>query len=164
MSSRQIEKRGLSIGQMAARTGLAASAIRYYEEQGLITPFRLSSGQRRYDRADLRRLSFVMIAQDLGFPLKRIREVLAGLPSGRTPDKSDWARISTGFKSELEDRIAQMQSLRDRLDSCIGCGCLSLKACALYNPRDRIRNRGAGPRYLLGDSADDLDDPARDPA
>lgn len=157
MPSRQIEKRGLSIGQMAARTGLAQSAIRYYEDKGLITPFRLSSGQRRYDRADLRRLSFIMIAQDLGFPLRRIRDVLAGLPSGRTPDKSDWARISTGFKAELDARIDQMQALRDRLDSCIGCGCLSLKACALYNPRDRARSRGAGPRYLLGDSATELD-------
>ncbi len=154
LKTRRIDKRGLTIGQMSERTGLAPSAIRFYEEQGLVRPFRTDSGQRRFDRADLRRLSFVMISQGLGFSISQIREALAKLPENRTPTKADWTRLSKDFRQELDARIAQMQSLRDRLDGCIGCGCLSLKTCSLYNPRDRARQKGAGPRYVMGDSPD----------
>jgi MerR family redox-sensitive transcriptional activator SoxR len=143
--------RGLTIGELADRTGLAASAIRYYEAQGLIRPWRNAGGQRRFDRADLRRLSFVMITQQFGFSLPQIRAELDRLPAGRTPTKADWARISRGFRAALDEKIAGLERLRDNLDSCIGCGCLSLRACALYNPGDRALSRGTGPRYLLGD-------------
>ena len=144
-------KGGLTIGQLAARTGLAVSAIRFYEEKGLVNPDRSETGQRRYEGADIRRLSFVMISQKLGFSLAEIQKLFRGLPDGRTPTKSDWTRISKSFRTSLDARIHQMELLRDKLDGCIGCGCLSLTACALYNPDDRIGDRGAGPRYLLGD-------------
>ena len=143
---------GLSIGALAGRTGLAVSAIRYYEAQGLIRPWRNAGGQRRFERADLRRLSFVMIAQQFGFTLPQIKAELDRLPGARTPTKSDWARISEGFRAALDARIATLTKLRDNLDGCIGCGCLSLEACALYNPTDRAAQNGQGPRYLMGDS------------
>jgi MerR family redox-sensitive transcriptional activator SoxR len=143
---------GLSIGALAARTGLAVSAIRYYEAQGLIRPWRNAGGQRRFERADLRRLSFVMIAQQFGFTLPQIKQELDRLPGGRTPTKADWAKISEGFRTALDARIATLTKLRDNLDGCIGCGCLSLEACALYNPTDRAAKHGQGPRYLMGDS------------
>jgi MerR family redox-sensitive transcriptional activator SoxR len=146
--------RGLTIGYVARRTGLATSAIRYYEDEGLVTPDRNASGHRRYERADLRRLSFVMISQQLGFSISEIREALSTLPQGRTPTKSDWARISQQFGQVLDTRISTMQALRARLDGCIGCGCLSLKTCKLYNPDDRISAQGVGPRYLLGDTSE----------
>ncbi|QUJ75569.1 redox-sensitive transcriptional activator SoxR [Sulfitobacter albidus] len=142
---------GLSIGALAARTGLAVSAIRYYEAQGLISPWRNAGGQRRFARADLRRLSFVMIAQQFGFTLPEIRAQLDLLPDGRTPTKADWGRISTAFRDHLDARIETLTRLRDNLDGCIGCGCLSLEACALYNPGDGARSKGQGPRYLMGD-------------
>lgn len=151
MSGKRLANRGLSIGYVARRTGLATSAIRYYEEQGLVTPDRSASGHRRFERSDLRRLSFVMISQQLGFTIAEIRAALATLPEHRTPTKSDWARISGSFGQVLDERIATMQQLRARLDGCIGCGCLSLKTCALHNPKDRAGAHGAGPRYLLGD-------------
>ena len=154
MNNSRLENRGLTIGQVSDRTGLATSAIRYYEEQGLVAPWRNESGQRRFERADIRRLSFVMISQGLGFSIAEIRDALTQLPNHRVPSKADWARISKRFGAVLDDRIAQMQALRARLDGCIGCGCLSLKTCALYNPRDRIRHRGAGPRYLMGDNSE----------
>ncbi|MCT8160595.1 redox-sensitive transcriptional activator SoxR [Pseudoruegeria sp. SHC-113] len=157
MENSGVQARGLTIGEMAARTGLATSAIRHYESQGLVTPFRNASGQRRFARADIRRLSFVMITQGLGFSLAEIRAALATLPPHRAPNKADWARLSRGFAKELDARIAQMEALRERLDGCIGCGCLSLTDCALYNPKDRIKAKGAGPRYLMGNSARDLD-------
>ncbi len=147
---------GLTIGQIADRTGLAPSAIRYYEEEGIVHPHRTDTGQRRYERADIRRLSFVMISQSLGFSISEIRDALNSLPSHRTPSKSDWQAISEKFRTDLDARIAQMTKLRDRLDGCIGCGCLSLSNCKLYNPEDRARTRGAGPRYLLGDTPSDL--------
>lgn len=143
---------GLTIGALAARTGLAVSAIRYYEEQGLIRPWRNSGGQRRFERSDLRRLSFVMIAQQFGFTLPQIKAELDKLPGGRTPTKADWAKISRGFRETLDAKIETLTRLRDRLDGCIGCGCLSLPSCALYNPVDRAAKRGPGPRYLMGDS------------
>lgn len=147
-------KDGLTIGELAARTGLAVSAIRYYEAQGLIRPWRNPGGQRRFQRADLRRLSFVMIAQQFGFSLPEIRDMLDRLPGGRTPNASDWARISTEFRDVLDARIETLQKLRDNLDGCIGCGCLSLPKCRLYNPEDRAAAKGEGPRYLMGDRPD----------
>lgn len=142
----------LTIGQVAKRTGLSVSAIRFYETQGLVTPLRNAGGQRRFLPSDIRRLSFVLIAQQLGFPLEEISARLKGLPEGRTPNKRDWARISRAFRQTLQDRIDIMTRMRDRLDGCIGCGCLSLANCALYNADDRARRFGAGPRYLLGDA------------
>ncbi len=139
----------ISIGQIAERTGLSVSAIRYYEETGLVTPVRTGGGQRRFLRSDIRRLSFVLIAQQLGFSLDEIRERLAALPAGRTPTQRDWAKISRAFRNVLDARIDVLTRTRDRLDGCIGCGCLSLANCALYNPEDRAARRGAGPRYLL---------------
>lgn len=143
--------KGLSIGALADRTGLAVSAIRYYESQGLIAPWRNDGGQRRFERADIRRLSFVMIAQKFGFTLPEIRALLDQLPGGRTPTPKDWAAISETFRTHLDARIETLQKLRDNLDGCIGCGCLSLPKCKLYNPDDRANARGAGPRYLMGD-------------
>lgn len=142
----------ITIGTLAHRTGLAHSAIRYYESERLIHPERTASGQRRFLRSDIRRLSFVMIAQKLGFPLARIRELLETLPERRTPNAQDWHRISTEIRGELDQRIAQLTALREKLDGCIGCGCLSLDRCALYNPDDTAANKGQGPRYLMGDS------------
>ena len=147
---------GLTIGAISQRTGLAVSAIRYYEAQGLVTPWRNAGGQRRFDRADIRRLSFVMIAQQFGFSLPQIKAELDVLPKGRTPTKADWAKISAGFREELDQRIDSLTRMRDTLDSCIGCGCLSLKACALYNPKDKASVRGSGPRYLMGDRSDEI--------
>jgi len=143
----------ISIGTLAGRTGLAVSAIRYYETQGLVAPERNAGGQRRFLRSDIRRLSFVMIAQKFGFTLDRIREVLPRLPAGRTPTAKDWAGISQDFRAELDEQIEALTRLRDKLDGCIGCGCLSLDRCALYNPDDVAAEKGAGPRYLLGDEA-----------
>ncbi|UWQ50482.1 redox-sensitive transcriptional activator SoxR [Leisingera caerulea] len=142
---------GISIGYLAERTGLAVSAIRYYEAQGLVEPWRNAGGQRRFHRADIRRLSFVMIAQQFGFSLPEIRGFLKSLPGSRTPTKADWARISDTFRSHLDQRIETLVKLRDNLDGCIGCGCLSLPNCKLYNPEDRAAQKGQGPRYLMGD-------------
>ncbi len=144
-------QQGISIGQLARRTGLSVSAIRFYEEKGLVHPERNAGGQRRYAGGDIRRLSFVMISQQLGFSLARIAALLDDLPRGRPPTRADWARISRRFRADIDTRIERLSALRDRLDGCIGCGCLSLKACALYNARDRARALGSGPRYLLGD-------------
>lgn len=143
---------GLPIGVLAVRTGLAVSAIRYYEAQGLIHPWRNAGGQRRFDRADLRRVSFVIIAQQFGFSLPQIKAELDKLPGGRTPTKADWTRISAGFRAALDAKIDDLTRLRDNLDGCIGCGCLSLRSCALYNPKDRAAQKGVGPRYLIGDT------------
>ncbi|WP_119166988.1 redox-sensitive transcriptional activator SoxR [Algihabitans albus] len=141
----------LSIGDLARRTGLSVSAIRFYETRGLVTPMRNAGGQRRFLRADVRRLSFVLIAQQLGFSIDQIHRQLNRLPEGRTPTAKDWARISRSFRQELDERIDALTRLRDNLDGCIGCGCLSLRKCALYNPLDRAGRRGSGPRYLMGD-------------
>jgi len=141
----------ISIGQLAGRTGIAVSAIRFYETQGLVSPERNAGDQRRFLRSDIRRLSFVQIAQQCGFSISQIREQLASLPNGRTPTKADWTKISRNFRAELDTRIETLTNLRNKLDGCIGCGCLSLKSCALYNQQDRAGNLGAGPRYLMGD-------------
>lgn len=144
-------ERGLSIGALAERTGLAVSAIRYYEAQGLLTAERNAGNQRRFARAAIRRLSFILIAQQFGVSLAEIRALLADLPEGRNPSPQDWRRISLAFRERLDQRIATLTRLRDDLDGCIGCGCLSLPKCALYNPGDKAGERGAGPRYLMGD-------------
>ena len=139
----------LTIGELARRTGLSVSAIRFWEAKGLVEALRTRGGQRRFMRSDIRRLSFALIAQQLGFSLDAIGRELATLPHGRTPTQADWTRISHGFRRQLDDRIAAMERMRDRLDNCIGCGCLSLRKCALYNPDDRMAAEGPGPRYLV---------------
>lgn len=144
-------KRGLSIGDLAARTGLSVSAIRFYESKGLITPDRNDGNQRRYEGSDIRRLSFILIAQQMGLTIEQIKSVMASLPDGRTPTKADWSKISRTFRKTLDERIALMERMRDRLDGCIGCGCLSLKACSLYNPDDKAYRLGVGPRYVVSD-------------
>ncbi|MEL6694050.1 MAG: redox-sensitive transcriptional activator SoxR [Pseudomonadota bacterium] len=144
-------KRGLSIGDLAARTGLSVSAIRFYESKGLITPDRNEGNQRRYEGSDIRRLSFILIAQQMGLTIDQIKSVMESLPDGRTPTKADWSKISRTFRKTLDERIAMMERMRDRLDGCIGCGCLSLKACSLYNPDDKAYRLGVGPRYVVSD-------------
>jgi MerR family transcriptional regulator, redox-sensitive transcriptional activator SoxR len=144
----------MTIGDLAARTGLSVSAIRFYEARGLVEPFRSQGGQRRFLRSDIRRLSFIRIAQQLGLSIEGIAAELAKLPLGRTPNASDWKRISMEMRKLLDDRIAALTRTRDLLDGCIGCGCLSLRKCALYNPDDRAGKRGVGARYLLGDRAE----------
>jgi MerR family redox-sensitive transcriptional activator SoxR len=145
----------LPIGELARRTGIAVSAIRYYEEQGLIAPDRNAGGQRRFLRSDMRRLSFILIAQQFGFTLPQIREVLDKLPNGRTPNKADWTKIGETFRAELDAKIETLTELRNRLDKCVGCGCLSLTDCTLYNPQDRVAKKGTGPRYLMGDKPEE---------
>lgn len=143
----------ITIGDLAARAGVSVSAIRFYEARGLLHPFRNTGGQRRFLRSDIRRLSFILIAQQLGLSIEAIRAELAKLPDGRTPTARDWSRMSQDIRALIDDRIAILTRTRDLLDGCIGCGCLSLDRCALYNPEDRAAKRGAGPRYLLGDVA-----------
>ena len=147
----------LTIGQVARRTGLSVSAIRFYETAGLVTPTRNAGGQRRFVAADIRRLSFVLITQQLGFTLEEIRTALAGLPQERAPTRRDWERLAKRFRRTLDERIEMAMRLRERLDGCIGCGCLSLAKCELYNPADRAQRFGAGPRYLLGDPPNEAD-------
>ncbi len=139
----------LTIGELALRTGVSVSAIRFYESRGLIASLRSKGGQRRFLRAEIRRVSFVLIAQQMGMSIAAIGAELARLPAGRTPNQADWARISGAMRGLLDDRIAALVRTRDRLDGCIGCGCLSLDRCALYNPGDRAAARGAGARRLI---------------
>lgn len=139
----------LTIGDLARRTGLSVSAIRFYEEKGLVEPFRTSGNQRRYFRSDIRRLSFILIAQKLGLALTEIEVELKKLPQGRTPNARDWQAISGGIKRRIDSQIAALEKVREDLDGCIGCGCLSLKKCALYNADDKWGERGSGPRVLL---------------
>jgi MerR family transcriptional regulator, redox-sensitive transcriptional activator SoxR len=146
---------GLTIGDLSNRSGLAVSAIRFYETHGIVRPLRNQGGHRRYGKADLRRLSFTLIAQRLGFPLAEIAGHLAALPADRAPDRQDWERIATGFRTEIAGRIEALQRLSDKLDGCIGCGCLSLDKCSLYNPEDRAAQKGLGPRYLMDDRPED---------
>lgn len=148
----------LTIGQLAQRTGLSVSAIRFYEARGLVSAIRTSGNQRRFLRSDIRRLSFALIAQRLGLTVGEIEAELASLPQGRAPTQRDWAAISEQIRSRLDQRIEMLTRTRDQLDGCIGCGCLSLDRCALYNPGDRASAGGAGPRYLLGNRAADFGD------
>ena len=152
----RVEDELLPIGVVAERTGIAASALRYYEREGLIWSVRTDGGQRRYERDILRRLAFIRVAQTVGLGLEEIRTALATLPSERTPTKADWDRIARAWRPRLDDQIASLERLRDQLSDCIGCGCLSLRACALYNPEDGAARLGSGPRYLLGDRPTDL--------
>lgn len=144
----------MPIGELAKRAGIAASALRFYEEQQLLHSQRSDGGRRLYRRADLRRVAFIRVAQTLGLSLNEIRAALASLPESRTPTAADWNRLSRQWRPLLDARIAAMMRLRDQLDSCIGCGCLSMKKCGLYNPADIAAAEGPGPRYLLRDTGD----------
>jgi MerR family redox-sensitive transcriptional activator SoxR len=138
-----------TVGELSKRSGVAVSALHYYESRGLISAERSTGNQRRYARATLRRVAFIRAAQQLGLGLAEITTALQQLPEQRTPNKADWARLSANWRTELNQRIDALVALRDRLDGCIGCGCLSLKSCALYNPQDVCAQRGAGARRLL---------------
>lgn len=138
----------IGIGQLSQRSGVATSALRYYESLGLISSVRSAGGQRRFERAVLRRVAFIRSAQRVGLTLEEIAEALSTLPEGRTPTKADWSRLSRAWRPRIEEQIARLERLRDRLDSCIGCGCLSLRRCALSNPGDVVADRGVGAVYL----------------
>ncbi|MDY6996165.1 MAG: redox-sensitive transcriptional activator SoxR [Actinomycetota bacterium] len=138
----------LTPGEMSARSGVAISALHFYEREGLITSRRTSGNQRRYPRDMLRRVAFIRMSQRLGIPLTRIREAMATLPDDHVPTSKDWARLTAAWRADLDERIARLQRLRDNLTGCIGCGCLSLKACALANPGDILAQDGPGPVRL----------------
>jgi MerR family transcriptional regulator, redox-sensitive transcriptional activator SoxR len=141
-------RKELTVGEVAARSGVAVSAIHFYEAKGLIRSRRNPGNQRRYPREILRRVAVIKVAQRIGMPLVTIREALATLPRGRTPTAADWKRLSALWKRGLDDRIERLTRLRDSLTGCIGCGCLSLKVCPLRNPKDRLGGEGPGPRLL----------------
>jgi MerR family redox-sensitive transcriptional activator SoxR len=141
----------LTIGALSERTGVAHSALRFYEAEGLIHAARTDGGQRRYPRDILRRVSFIRIAQQVGLTLDEIRTALSSLPQKRTPNQKDWERLSASWRPRLDAQIAMLERLRDRLTGCIGCGCLSMQACRLLNPGDEAGGRGPGPRYVLDD-------------
>ena len=141
----------MTIGEAAERSGVATSALRFYEAEGLISSTRTEGNQRRFERASLRRVAVIRAGQAAGIPLVRIRVALDELPDERTPTDADWKRLAAAWKTDLDARIVQLESLRDRLASCIGCGCLSISNCALFNPDDLASGRGPGPRYLMGD-------------
>ncbi|GLZ45832.1 redox-sensitive transcriptional activator SoxR [Actinomycetospora sp. NBRC 106375] len=140
----------LSVGEVAERSGVAVSALHFYEREGLIHSRRTAGNQRRFRREVLRRLSFIRIAQRVGIPLAEIRSALDALPDGRTPTRQDWERLSAQWREELDDRIHRLQQLRDDFTGCIGCGCLSIDRCSLVNPGDRFGAEGPGPRRLVG--------------
>jgi MerR family redox-sensitive transcriptional activator SoxR len=141
----------LTITEVARRSGVASSALRFYESRGLIRSERAGSGHRRYPRSVLRRIAFVVFAQRVGLTLDEIAAELAKLPADRAPTKRDWSRLSRGWSARIDERIAELERLRAGLTECIGCGCLSLERCKLANPGDRAAQRGPGPRYWLGD-------------
>ena len=138
----------LTIGELSTRSGVAPSALRYYESLGLITSVRTTGNQRRYAQPTLRRVAFVRAAQQVGLSLDEISAALATLPAARTPTKADWARLSASWRQRLDDQIERIERLRDRLDGCIGCGCLSLRTCSLNNPGDVVAERGPGAAFL----------------
>ncbi len=138
----------LSVGEIAARSGVAVSAIHFYEAKGLIHSIRNAGNQRRFARAELRRVAIVKVAQSAGISLAEIREALSTLPTGRAVSARDWARLSRKWKEDLEERIHRLTALRDQLGSCIGCGCLSMGTCPLWNPHDRLGEEGPGPRLI----------------
>jgi len=148
----------MTIGAVAERTGLAVSAVRFYADEGLIASERAASGHRRFSRSVIRRISFIRICQKLGYSLEEITRQLSTLPDGRTPNERDWARLAAGFSTDIDQRIAELTQLRDTLSGCIGCGCLSLRHCIIWNPEDGAAALGDGPRYLLGDSSADVVD------
>lgn len=138
----------LTVGQVAERSGVAVSALHFYESKGLIRSWRNQGNQRRYAREVLRRVAVIKVAQRAGIPLESIRKALSALPGGRTPTSEDWAKLSAAWKKDLNDRISRLTRLRDQLDGCIGCGCLSLGVCPLRNPWDKLAQQGPGPRLL----------------
>lgn len=140
-----------TVGEVAERAGIATSALRFYESNGLIRSDRTDAGHRRYHADVLRRVGFIRVAQRVGLSLAEIRAALDGLPEARTPTRRDWERLASQWRPMLDERIALLEAMRDKLDGCIGCGCLSLDTCAMYNPDDVAADRGTGPRYLLGD-------------
>ncbi|MGN6481672.1 redox-sensitive transcriptional activator SoxR [Luteibacter sp.] len=142
--------RELSVGEVARRAGVAVSALHFYERKGLIHSLRTAGNQRRYGSDVLRRIAVIRVAQRVGIPLEAVRQALASLPEGRTPSREDWAGLSARWRQDLDDRIAQLTNLRDRLGDCIGCGCLSMSACALANPGDSLAAEGGGPRRWTG--------------
>lgn len=146
----------VSIGFVAKRTGNAVSLIRYYANEGLLPFIRTNGGNRMFTRSVIRRVSFILIAQNLGYALEQIRQMLASLPDSRTPNQADWARLSSVFKVGIAQQIEQLQNLQASLDGCIGCGCLSLDKCRLFNQGDKIGQLGSGPRFLLGDNPSDV--------
>ena len=141
----------LTIGEVASRTGIATSALRYYESRKLIESTRTDGNQRRYERSVIRRVSVIRAAQEVGLTLGEITDALESLPDGRTPTKADWSKLARGWRSTIDARIAELEGLRDDLGDCIGCGCLSLRSCRLFNPGDRLADSGTGARFLLGD-------------
>jgi MerR family transcriptional regulator, redox-sensitive transcriptional activator SoxR len=141
----------LTIGEVAKRSGVAASALRFYEDRGLIVSERAGSGHRRYDRSVLRRIAFIVFAQRIGLSLDEIGTELGKLPPGRVPTRRDWSRLSRGWSARIEERIGELERLKAGLTECIGCGCLSLDRCKLSNPDDRAAGLGPGPRYWIGD-------------
>jgi MerR family transcriptional regulator, redox-sensitive transcriptional activator SoxR len=141
----------LTISELSARSGAAPSALRYYEDLGLISPERTAGNQRRYPRFMLRRIAFIRAGRQLGLSLREIKGALDTLPDGKAPNRAQWRRAARLWQDRIDGRIAELQRLSDTLDSCIGCGCLSLRRCALYNPRDEAASHGAGARWLLGD-------------
>jgi MerR family redox-sensitive transcriptional activator SoxR len=147
----------MSIGELARRTGLSVSAIRFYESRGLVRATRGAGNQRRFMRADIRRLSFALIAQQLGLTLSEIEAELSTLPHGQAPTQAEWRAIGVRMRGALTAKITMLQRTQELLDGCIGCGCLSLDRCALYNPNDRAARAGPGPRFLLGDKASDFE-------
>lgn len=138
----------LSVGEVARRSGFAASALRFYERRGLLSATRTTGDQRRYERSVLRRLAFIRCARNIGLSLDEVADALARLPGGRTPDKNDWVQLSRAWRSRLDEQIGALEALRDGLDACIGCGCLSLRRCAIANPSDVAAARGSGAVYL----------------
>lgn len=140
----------LTIGELAHRSGVATSALRFYETKGLISSERTDGNQRRYPRATLRRVALIRAGQQVGLSLAHLASALAHLPADQTPTREDWERLSTGWRDELDQRIEGLVALRDRLTGCIGCGCLSLTTCQMLNPKDRAGREGPGPRYLSG--------------
>ena len=151
MSSERTREDRLAIGEVAVRSGLAPSAIRFYEAEGLIHAERTPSGRRLFPRHVLRRLAFISSAQRVGLSLRDVADALEGLPPDRAPTKAQWAQLSRRWRRDLDARISDLERLRDDLTSCIGCGCLSLQTCRLFNADDAAASRGTGPRYLLGD-------------
>lgn len=141
----------LTIGEVAGRSGVATSALRFYEERGLIRSERTGAGHRRYQRSVIRRIAFIVFAQRIGLTLEEVGAELARLPENRVPKRSDWAQLSRSWTARIDERIAELERLRDGLDQCIGCGCLSLDRCKLANPEDRAGRQGPGPRYWVGD-------------
>lgn len=151
MNSKNTSLVTVSIGEIAKRTGMNVSAIRYYEEIGLIQALRTKGANRRFTRSEIRKVSFIAVSQSLGFTLKEIGAELDKLPNDRAPNKADWTRISKTFRKKLDQRIEMIEKLRDRLDGCIGCGCLSMQSCALYNKNDVAADLGSGARFIIDD-------------